>query len=331
MKNNFFYGASFVKLAVIVCFASAFVACNDDKDTYDFDGVGPQLFIKSEADHSIYGGIITHSPAGSFGDVAVKFPVSSTYLSKENISVNCRVDNSLIESFNSANKTNYRAIPDGLLTVGGSVVIPTGKSISVDSVLVSVAPTDLEKLIHEEGYLVPVRIESSSANNIAINQARSVAYVYIKTQKALFKKNGLSADMLGSLINDRKDWVITTSSAVSDGIASDVLDGSLSTYWTFGEKRFTIVVDLSKDYDITGFRWSNRYGAYGDYYRCTSVEMAYSSDNLNFTNIAPLDEIGSESNLQFGCFQGGAKMRYVKLTFTWNAYRSMGELDFFHQ
>lgn len=331
MKNSFFYGPSFVKLAVIVCLASAFVACNDDKNTCDFDGIGPQLFFKSTTNNSINGGVITHTPAGSFGDIAVKFPVSSTYLFKENVTVSCHVDNSLVESFNLVNKTNYRSIPDGLSTLVGSVVIPTGKSSSADSVLLSVAPNDLDKLSYEGGYLVPVSIESSSAKNISINQARRVAYVYIKTQKALFKENGTSADMLGTIISDRKDWALTTTSLVSSGTASNAIDGSSSSFWTFGVNPFSITVDLNKEYSVTGFRLSNRYGAYGDYYRATSVVMAYSSDNVNFTNIAPLDKIGSESNYQFGCFYGGVKMRYVKLTFLWNSYRSIGELDFYHQ
>ena len=331
MKNNFFYGASFVKLAVIVCFASAFVACNDDKDTYDFDGMGPQLFIKTMTNNSINGGVITHTPAGSFGDITVKFPVSSTYVSKENVSVACRVDNSLIESYNSINKTNYLAIPDGLLSFDGGVEIPVGKSSSADSVLLSIAPADLEKLSDKGGYLIPVRIESTTVSGIAVNPTKSIAYVFIKTQKALFKDNGASAEMLGSLIADRKDWALTTTSSVSSGTASNAIDGSSSSYWTFGENPFSITVDLNKEYSVTGFRWSNRYGAYGDYYRATSVVMAYSSDNVNFTEIAPLDKIGSESNYQFACFYGGVKMRYLKLTFAWNAYRTIGELDFYHQ
>ncbi|UII27680.1 DUF1735 and LamG domain-containing protein [Fulvivirga maritima] len=102
---------------------------------------------------------------------------SATDLVPEDVTVNFRLDNSLIDTYNEDNNTSYYALPESAVSLENTqAVIPAGEASST-GVEVSVVSTDA----FEEGrtYIIPITIESTSGGGMAVLESSRTIYLRI--------------------------------------------------------------------------------------------------------------------------------------------------------
>lgn len=109
-----------------------------------------------------------------------KFPLAAAISSAitTNADVTLAVDNSMIDTYNSAQKTNYVRMPEGSYTLE-----ETNLTILKDSI--ASKKTNLvikaDMLTPDVSYLLPVKITSVSVNTIKLNSAVATKYYIIRT------------------------------------------------------------------------------------------------------------------------------------------------------
>lgn len=141
------------------------------------------------------------------------------------IPVNFSVDNSLIDSFNLANKTNYAPLPDSSYTLSAiNSVIPKGQ--------LSTAPLSVTFKTKGDGsmnalklYVLPITLTCKSVN---VNPSLSTTFFVVKAQP----------DLKDYPDFDRSQWKIlgfssqeASGEGPNNGRAIFCLDGDPSTYW----------------------------------------------------------------------------------------------------
>ncbi|MGV8094735.1 MAG: BT_3987 domain-containing protein [Mangrovibacterium sp.] len=313
-------------LAILACLL---YAC-EEEEHYDVTGVGPQVFINMPLPegNTPSAGTVAHTPAGPVGTLKAGFPVNCTYRTTEDIQITCQIDHSLVDLYNQTNHTAYKAVDGALISLfnNGTVTIKRDENLSDDSIKVVFSDNIMDQLTDEAGYLIPVKIGSTSST-IPVNQNKNTVYIKINVKYTNIKEGAGSSAMSGSLITDRSSWVATTQNQVSSGSGANLFDGRTTT-WVFGESPFTIDLDMGREYNISGFRWTTQNGNSGAAYAAGGIQVLYSSDNITFSEAGSTSVLALESRDQFVVFYAPLKARYWKLTFIWdNNYRRIRELD----
>ncbi|MCX2454317.1 DUF1735 domain-containing protein [Pedobacter sp. PLR] len=115
----------------------------------------------------------------SFVTIPYKFPIAaaiSTALTS-NVEVTLAVDNGMVATFNAAQNTRYAVMPAGSYSLETTnVTIPTGAIASNQTNVVVKA----NMLTTDVAYLLPVKVASTSANNITLNSAIATKYYIVR-------------------------------------------------------------------------------------------------------------------------------------------------------
>lgn len=106
--------------------------------------------------------------------------------------VTIMVDNSLIEAYNEKNGTSYVEVPDGIVRLTGATMVEDSRSTTVN---VSIDNGDRSQLTDENGYLIPVKIES--VGEATLNENSGVVYIVINVTVFDYESNMFSALYLG--------------------------------------------------------------------------------------------------------------------------------------
>lgn len=306
-----------------------FNAC-EEKEHYDVTGVGPQVFLHMPLPegNTPLAGVIARTPSGPLGTLQAAFPVNCTYRSPEEIRVSCEIDHSLVDPYNEANGTAYKKVDATSVSLfnNGMVTINEGENLSSDSVKVLFSDNIRDQLTDEAGYLVPVKI-SSTSSTLPVNPDKSTIYIRLDVKYTNIREGAGSSQMTGTLIADRSGWVATTQNVVSSGTGANLFDGRTTT-WNFSESPFTIDLDMGKEYNISGFRWTTQNGNSGAAYAAGGIAVQYSTDQVTFAEAGSTSTLALESRDQFVVFYAPVKARYWRLIFTWdNNYRRIRELN----
>lgn len=115
----------------------------------------------------------------SFVTTPYKFPIAAAILTAVagNVEVALAVDNSMIATYNAAQKTTYATLPVGSYSLeANSVTIPTGKIASNQTNLV----INATMLATDVSYLVPVKVASVSSSSITLNSAIATKYFIVR-------------------------------------------------------------------------------------------------------------------------------------------------------
>ncbi|WP_345947625.1 MULTISPECIES: DUF1735 domain-containing protein [unclassified Mucilaginibacter] len=246
---------------ILVLMAFILPSCSKDDS---FDVVGDEtnrVFFNTEnytvKSYNSFVFPVIHTPTGSLGDVTASFPVRSTQAVSSDVQVTYTVDNSLIDSYNSANGTQYIKLPDGFLTIGAlTLTIPQGKTTSAEPVKVSVAASKLPQLT-EAGYIVPFKITSVNGNGTQISTNQNTAYMLINTKVTNLYSSPVLADMTGStLIASRTGWTATLDAVPTSGTLANMFDARTNTNWQLNPaKAAKLTVDMaSSRSNLTGIR-----------------------------------------------------------------------------
>lgn len=309
-------------LVLAVCIS---VSCKK-QDSYNFVGdTGNRVFINTGNytvnSYNSYTFTVTQTPLGSLGSVSAAFPVLSTIAPASDVKVSYIIDTSLVKSFNAAHGTSYAKIPDGLVTLStGSLTIPQGKTISIDSVKIAI-PTAKLPQVTVGAYLVPIKITAVNGdNNTYVSTNQNTAYIIVKSAATNVYNSPLAADMTGAVAASRTGWTATLDAipttgglATNSGSLANMFDASLTSYWyVTPAKACQLVVNMAASKaNILGVRIHS----YSTSYSLTSANVYTSTDGATWTSQGTAT-LSTAAVYQYVKFYSPVTAQYVRLDVT---------------
>lgn len=296
---------------------------------YKIESEEPTLYALCGTDNTLTGSI-AHTPSGSFNGVNAAFDVYTTVFSASGYTVTASVDNSLIDAYNSANGTSYKSIDESLIKIANNpATIEANANKTTEQLKVSLEG-DLSTLTDKSGYLIPVIF---SANGAVTSSSRGVVYIIVTPVEELFRKNFAFEDIGGSLVEDRSGWTIEGESDLytESYQHESLLDGDGNTYVRTWGGPVVFNIDFGKELDVTAVSLLPRqdnpwYASYHPY----SIQIEYSEDGNIYTELGTAmqanGEIVSFNGAAFAALYGSQKMRYIRITASYNS--NMGTAEF---
>lgn len=296
---------------------------------YKIESEEPTLYALCGTDNTLTGSI-AHTPSGSFNGVNAAFDVYTTVFSASGYTVTASVDNSLIDAYNSANGTSYKSIDESLIKIANNpATIEANANKTTEQLKVSLEG-DLSTLTDKSGYLIPVTF---SANGAVTSSSRGVVYIIVTPVEELFRKNFAFEDIGGSLVEDRSGWTIEGESDLytESYQHESLLDGDGNTYVRTWGGPVVFKIDFGKEPDVTAVSLLPRqdnpwYASYHPY----SIQIEYSEDGNIYTELGTAmqanGEIVSFNGAAFAALYGSQKMRYIRITASYNS--NMGTAEF---
>lgn len=298
-------------------------ACSSD-DSYDFPGdANSRVYFVNPS--TLAQGAIVNTPIGYIADTGSKFSVKCTSKRTAETKVTITIDNSLVDTYNTANNTKYKAIPEGMATLDKAfLTIPADSVKSKDSISVVIPESAYKTLNDTAGYILPIVIAKTDGNKVAPSTNMGVKYMHIAISSSSIKKNAGSADMLGTLLTDYTGWTATCEQLNGDADLSIITDGNTSwdSEWEFSSNPITIQFDMQAVKNITGIRAYPEYGEdveWGYYFK--EIKLSISEDGTNWTDLGSVNnsEMADESGYQYVALYGGMKARYLKAVMNFNS------------
>jgi hypothetical protein len=259
---------------------------------------------------------VVHTPVGDFGNVKAKFPIRSLRAVDNTAKVTAKLDNSLIDAYNTKYATSYVKFPDGTLNVDSlTATILKGQSVGEDSLILSVPSSALSQLTGP-GYIAPIRITAISGADGTESEDYGIGYVIVTTSTKLIKANVGSADMLGSLVPDYSAWTASSANSGNTDFSS-LVDGDTWGGWDFNSSPSTLIIDMKAEKNVTGIRSYSMYAEYG--YTFSQVGLSLSTDGTTYTDAgtSSSSDMANESGYQYIGLYGAVKARYLKITYNW--------------
>lgn len=298
-------------------------------DVYQIESEEPTLYALCGSDNVLTGSV-AHTPSGSFNGVNAAFDVYTTVFSASGYTVTASVDNSLIDAYNSANGTSYKAIDEALVKIAnnpGTIEANANKTTSQFAVSLE---GNLSELTDKSGYLIPVTFSASGA---ITSSSRGVVYVIVTPVEELFRSNFTLADIEGSLVEDRSGWTIEGESDLyteSDRHES-LLDGDGNTYVRTWGGPVIFKIDFGKTLDVTAVSLLPRqdYDWYKNYHPHT-ILIEYSENGETYSELGAATsgsgQIVTLDGAAYAALYGSQKIRYIRITASYNS--NMGTAEF---
>lgn len=158
-------------------------------------------------------------------------------------------DNSLVSTYNTLNKTNYLALPNGSFTISKSTAtIPANATTSIDSL--TIPSPNLSALTPENQYLLPISIVDDN-NNPTIEPTKSEVYIHYYFSNIDPSNSGLIGNTMS-----RTNWSVKASSIYSDSYkAAKAIDGSatLADSWISGAIPSYLDLNMGSIKTVKGF------------------------------------------------------------------------------
>lgn len=186
------------------------------------------------------------------------------------------VDTLKVDTYNSANKTKCKLLPQDNYTIETSeVVLKTGQTVADSSF--QVVLKNIEKLTNPGGYVLPVTLKGvTGMDEQAVSTSMKTVYIRIYTSvlyTSYTKPGNWSAV-------DRSAWSVSCSNVYADDDAKYgahlAIDGEINTTWftwgvaNAGECWWNTVLD--RPVTLTGFSVTKQ-SAYGSGYNLRSAEI----------------------------------------------------------
>lgn len=301
-------------------FASSWNTALNEINVYMIESTEPTLYLMT-GENNLLSGKITHKKgAGSSCDLEAAFKVYTTISSQSGYSVSVAADNSLIAEYNERNGTSYEELPSSnLLLENGTLTIAGDKNASEDEVKVSLQG-DLSGLTAEGGYLVPLRLSTSSG--AVVSESRGVVYVRIEVENNIIRDIDSADDMVGFPAGGSSSWTADC------GDAANLFDGNNATAVSgLASSGNVITVDMKQTLMVTGLHLYT--------YSIDNVSIAYSLDGEVWNSAGTVD--ADESVFSGGSWSAGdyyvaladyVEARYVRLSFDFTGwYRNLYEME----
>lgn len=309
----------FILSGALLLGAVAFTSCSKD-ETYDYDGINYER-VYMQNPNTTKSGTVLKTPVGYIAGFSGKVAVQTTGAMTSPTNVNLAVDNSLVDSYNAANKTSYEAIPDGVVSLEkSSLTIAAGKIVS-DTVNIVVSEEGYSKLKADVSYLVPVTIKDASGSDAQLakdSKYRSNYFVlkYMETN-SLIRTEGSVSDLIGTPTTEEqgKTWSCIAAEDLNPEGFSGLYDESSWDFLSGKEVlKASFTIDLGASHKIGGFSISSYLIKYSD--------IQISSDNAKWTDVGDTQNaqaIRDDNWNEWYGFYASMAARYVKMTLTLNS------------
>jgi hypothetical protein len=224
----------------------------------------------------------------------------------KDISVKFAIDAAAVDSFNTANKTNYLLLPAKSYTMEESAAIIKKGELSTPPFKITVAttgenaPDDLSKT-----YLLPVMIQDASAT---VNPVLKTHFCIVSIIPALFDRNGWNIIDYSSQESSGE--------GPNNGRAIFILDNNINTFWhsqwqgNQPPHPHHITIDMGTEKRVSGASFVARQGVNAG--RPNEIQIFLSDDNTTWT-LAYEGTLLNDGASQKRFFQKAMSGRYVKL------------------
>lgn len=297
-----------------------FTSCSEEK-IYDVDGINYER-VYMQNPNTTKSGNILKTPVGYISGFSGKVAVQTTAPMGTATNVTVAIDKSLVDSYNSTNKTTYEVIPEGVVSLEKSnLTVAPGKVVS-DTVNLAVSEAGYSKLKADVSYLIPITIQQSAGSNAHLAQDakfRSNFFVlkYMETN-SLIRMGGSASDMIGTPSTDDagQTWKCIAAEDLDPSTFANLFTGDQwGRKWNLlnGKEvlNASFTVDMGASHKIGGFSVS-----------CSlvkSMDIQLSSDNNKWTDIGDTKNAAAilDSNWNsWYVFYASMSGRYVKINMT---------------
>jgi hypothetical protein len=251
--------------------------------------------------------------------VGSDYPTVSGMNAANDITVNFKVDTSLVAKFNEDNGTSYPLLPTGSYEVQATATIPKGATSTGNIPLKIIAK---DRISPFQDYMIPVSIESISGAAVSAYQ-----------QTTYFVVNG-TADLASMQPYDESAWSIAGFSTEEpaegggNGLAKAAIDGDPGTFWNSkwsggepGPPHY-IIIDMGETKPVHGIGIMDRYFE-GDWQtdghgQPQDITVSVSADNITWDDVAGIKDMPHDAGQPwYKYFVSTLKQaRYVKVTVT---------------
>ena len=297
-----------------------FTSCSEEK-VYDFDGINYERVYMQRPNTTTVGSVLK-TPVGYISGFSGKVTVQTSGPMATATNVTLAVDKSLVDSYNSTNKTKYEAIPDGVVSLEKSnLTIAAGKVVS-DTVSLVTSEEGYSKLKADVSYLIPVTIQQSAGSDAHLAKEakfRSNFFVLKYTEtNSLIRVGGSASDIIGTPSTDNvgQAWKCIAAEDLDPNKFSDLFTGEeWDRKWLFLNGNEVInasfTVDLGASHKIAGFSVNC------DLIKTIGIQL--SSDNNKWTDVGDAnknDFIRDINWVAWYTFYASMPGRYVKIRMT---------------
>lgn len=251
-------------LRLTIDFSSSRSASISELDVYMIESTDPTLYLMTGENNLLTGKITHKKGVGSTCDLEAAFKVYTTISSQNGYQATVAADNSLIAAYNEQNGTSYEALPsENLLLENASQTIAGGDNASENEVRISLQG-DLSGLTAKVGYLVPLKLTTSSSDAV-VSESRGVVYVRINVENNVIRDIDSADDMVGFPAGGSSAWTADC------GDAANLFDGNNGTAVSgLSSSGNVITVDMKQTQMVTGLHLYT--------YGIGNVSIAYSLD-----------------------------------------------------
>lgn len=250
---------------------------------------------------------IVRTPVGVFGEVKADYNVGLHFELNSDVKVSATVDNSLVDTYNTENGKNYKALPSnvaGALEVTAATVAAGSKSAQMHVEL----PTELGQSLTEPGYVAPLRLVAEYANGTKVTLDSQVAYLVVTTEESLIQDK--PTELLGTAVSDISAWKCIAAVNYNK-------DELKLSNWKFSQMNIdnaSFVVDFGAVHKVGAFKINC--------YPMQSYRFYLSEDNANWVDLGDVngkDTYYEDWSNQWYVLYGAVKARYVKVEQTLDA------------
>ena len=281
--------------------------------------------------NTVVNSAIVSTPVGIFGGINASFGIGVRQAANVDIKINAEVDNSLIETYNSAKGTTYASLPDNVVNALNitSAVIKSGETSS-STMLTVTDPSGAAKNLTGKGYLLPIRLTAVYPNGQKQSYDNNIAYVVITLTNKLIHANTGRSDISGTeiAVANMQSWTST------GGNISDVSDNDSYSGWDF-DSSTPITIDMKAVKNIGGISLQSMYANYSvSYYGLNTCKLELSEDGSAWTDCgtAAYSEMSTDGNgYQYVALYGNVNARYVRITLSGRSsyYSTLAEFRVF--
>lgn len=162
MKTNIYLKISLFMLSVLLI---AFAGCSSN----DY---GDNVILVTGTDSNPVVKFVVEEPGAEYG-----VTISTTEKVTEAVTASLAIDNSLVEAYNSKNRTSYYAIPESAVNLSvNEVVIPAGQA---SSSIATVTVVSTSEFIDGRVYVIPVTIKDVKGSGWGVLESSRTIYLRV--------------------------------------------------------------------------------------------------------------------------------------------------------
>lgn len=299
----------------VVTFMAGFTACNDDEVyTEGFEGVSGQVVLAPTVNESYK---FVKIPTDMIApNITWNVAPRSRVRASEELTMKFAIDNSLVDEYNTANSTEYVALPDGVVTMDvEEATITEGNTQAEAPVTVKVTDdaSKLAKLEVGKDYMVPVRMTevTKGAARIAVS-ATNVSYLTFSVTEEMINQTGSPT---GTIIpkGDRTSWSATFGNGASEYMGANGWNNPIRETGSYNYGSYpagsNVIFDLSKEYTFDGIYSYPYFGSNTYTLFKANAEFLISSDGSNWTSLGTINSLHNSTV----AFYAPVTARYIKV------------------